>query len=149
MRLIWLRACTDHGPGGVELHIGLPVFQRLARLADFFVGQRQIVMRVGVRRGELQGSLVGLDCFLHAAGFVEHIAQIEVRERVARIGFDGLAVVLLGEHEILAIVIERSQIDVRRRVVGLDFENLMIRGDGVRLGAGIFFQSECRAKTMP
>src|ERR1017187_4028694 len=81
---------------GVELDVGLPVSERLARFADLFVGQRQIVVGVGVGGSQLQGGLVRKNSFLHAAGLVEHVAEIEVSERVARVGFNGLAVVFFG-----------------------------------------------------
>src|SRR5271156_211420 len=35
---------------GVELDVGLPVFQRLARIAGFFVGEREVVVCVGIGR---------------------------------------------------------------------------------------------------
>jgi len=39
-------------PNRVETGISLPVSERLARLAGFFISQCQIVMRVSVRWGE-------------------------------------------------------------------------------------------------
>jgi hypothetical protein len=44
-----LIACM-HGPRprGIELDVRLPVFQRLAGLAGFFVGKREVVVRVGL-----------------------------------------------------------------------------------------------------
>ena len=52
------------------------------------------------------------------------------------------AVVVFGEREILAVVVERAQIDVRGGVHGLEFEHLMVGGDGVGLGVGIFFKRD-------
>ena len=113
------------------------MFESFARLAKLFIGQRYVVVRVGVGRSQLQGSLVGLNRFLHASGLVEHVAQIEVGERVARIGFEGLAIIRLSKREILAVVIKRAQINVRGRVNRLDFEDLVIGRDRVGLGRGI------------
>ena len=71
----------------------------------------------------MQCGLVGLNRVLHASGFVEHIAEIEVSERIARVGLNGLAIVLFGEAEFLAIVVERAEIDVRGGVRGLEFQH--------------------------
>src|ERR1700682_6777030 len=57
------------GAGGVELHVGAPVLQRLARLADLLVGQCDVVVRVGVGGSELNRGLISVDGFLDASGF--------------------------------------------------------------------------------
>ena len=137
------------GAGSVELDIGLPVFERLAGLADLFVGQRQIVVRVGVGGSELQGGLVSNNGFLHAAGLVEHVAEIEVSEGVARVGFNRLAVMLFREGEILAVVVERAQIDVRRRVRRLDSRAPDDTRQWRRAGCWDLLPARCRAQTMP
>jgi hypothetical protein len=72
------------------------VLQRLARFADFFICQREIVMRIGIGGSQLQCRLVGLNRFVDPSGLVEDVAKIEVRQRVARIRFDGFAIMMLG-----------------------------------------------------
>src|ERR1035438_10025092 len=69
-------------------------------------------------------------------------SEIEIGKRRARGGFNGLAIMLFGESEILAVVIKRTQIDMRSRVGSLDFEHLMIRGNGLRLSVGILFEGD-------
>src|SRR5579862_1042370 len=91
------------GTGRVELDIGLPVLERLAGFADFLVGERQIVVGVGVGGSELQSSPVGKNSFLHTASLVEHVAEIEISERVARVGFNSVAVMLFCQGELLAV----------------------------------------------
>jgi len=48
----------------------------------------------------LHRHFVGLNSLLHASGLVEDVAQIEISEGVAGIGFEGGAVVFFGEREI-------------------------------------------------
>ena len=122
------------------------MLERLAGFADFFEGQREIVVSVGIGGSELQGRLVGLNRFLHAPGLIEHIAEVEIRKGVARIGFNRLAVMLFREREILTVVIERAQIDVRRRMRWLKLEHLMIGGNRFGLRVGIFFQRDAARK---
>src|SRR5712692_1880941 len=130
------------GTGGVELHVGAPVLQRLARLAHLLVGQRDVVVRVSIGGRELNRGLIGVDGFLDASGFVEHVAQVEMGERVAWIDLDRRAVVLFGERVFLTVVIESAQIDVRRGVHGIHIENLHIDNDRLALRGGIFFQRD-------
>src|ERR1700687_5752868 len=132
--------------GGVELYVSLPMLERLARFTDLLVGQRQIVMRIGVSGSELQGSFVGANGFLYSASLIEHVAEIEVSERVTRIGFNGLAVMLFGQSKILAVIVERSQINVRGRVRRLDGEHLMVGRNRIGLSVGIFFQRDAARK---
>src|SRR4051794_34190875 len=69
-------AAGMQGPrsGRVELDISLPVLESLARLADLLIGEGDVIMRIGVGRSQLQSCLVGKNGFLHAAGFIQHIA---------------------------------------------------------------------------
>ena len=78
------------------------MLQSTARIAYLFIGERKIVMRVGVCRGELQRDLVNLDRFLNASSFVENVTEVEISERISRVGIDRLAVVRLCLQIILA-----------------------------------------------
>src|ERR1700675_2310630 len=115
-----------HGPGagGVKLHVGTPVLQRLARLAYLLIGQCDVVVRVGVGGRELNRGLIRVDSFFDASGFVEYVAQVEIGERVAGIDLNRRTVVPFGERVFLAVVVQRAQIDVRGGVNGIHFENL-------------------------
>ena len=75
--------------GVVELEIDLPVLQCLARFAQTLVSQRQVVMGVGICGGQLDRGLIGRNRFDDSAGFVQHIAEVEVGQRVAGVGSDG------------------------------------------------------------
>src|SRR6202521_4870308 len=68
------------GAGGVELHVGAPVLQRLARLADLLVGQCDVVVRVGVGGSELNRGLISVDGFLDASGLAENVVQVRSEE---------------------------------------------------------------------
>src|SRR5258708_32182697 len=115
---------NGRGGGGVELHVGAPVLQRLARFADFLVGQRDVVVRVSVGGRELNRGLISVDGFLDASGFVEHVTQVKIGERVAWIDLNRRTVVPFGERVFLTVVIQRAQIDVRRGRNGIPFANL-------------------------
>jgi len=130
------------GAGSVELDVGLPVFQGPAGLADFFVGEGKVVVRVSVSGRELHRHFVGLNAFLHASGFVEDVAQVEISKSVAGIGFEGGAVVFFCEHEILAVVVERSEVDVRGGVSRLELKSFLISRQRFGLRGGIFFERD-------
>src|SRR5450755_1693421 len=69
-------------PGGVQLYIGAPMAESFARLFDLLVSQSQVVVGIGIGWRELQCRMVSLDRFRNASGFVEHVAQIEIGERI-------------------------------------------------------------------
>ena len=94
--------------GGVQFDVGTPVSDGSAWFSKLLVGKREVVVRVCIGRRELQSGLVGLNRFLHPTSFVEHVAQIEIREGVARIDFDGAAVMSFGLRVLLAVVVQRS-----------------------------------------
>jgi hypothetical protein len=73
-------------------------------------------------------------------GLVEHIAEIEVRQRIARIGFDGRAIVLFGQSVFLAIVVKRSQIDMSRGVGRIAFQNFQVGRDSFRVRVRVLFE---------
>ena len=100
------------------------MLQRLARLAHLLVGQRDVVVRVGVGGRELNRRLIRVDGLLDASGFVEHVAQVEIGKRIAGIDLNRRTVVPFGERVFLAVVVQRAQIDVRGGVNGIHFENL-------------------------
>ena len=91
--------------------------KRPARLMLTFISERKVVVRIGVGGSQLDGRSVGSDGILDPAGLVQHVAQIEVRQRIARIGLDRQAVMLLGGDKILTVVIQRAQVDVCSGVV--------------------------------
>ena len=105
-------------------------------------------MRIGVGGSQLDGGLIGCDGFLDAAGLVEHVAQVEVGERIARIDLDGRAVVALGSRIFLPVVVESAEIDVRGSVIGIHFQNLRIDSDGLVLCARFFFQGDPARKQL-
>src|SRR5437763_6763432 len=93
---------------GIELGVSAPVTQGAAGLLHFFVSQGKVIVRVSVSGRELDGLLVGAGRFGKAAGFIEHVAQVEVGQGIARVGGDGGAVVLLRSSVIAAVVKQRS-----------------------------------------
>ena len=95
---------------GVEPHVREPVPQRAPALSLSLVGERQVVVRVGVLRNQCDGLLVGGGCFGQPLHLVEHIAQIEERERILGVGDGRLAVVLLGLLVLAKVVVDRSEL---------------------------------------
>ena len=130
------------GPGadGIELDVGAPVAQSGARLAKFFVGEREIVVSVGVGGGQRNGLTISFHRFGQASSLIEHVAQIKIGQSVARVGFDGGAIMLFCRSVIAAIVKERAQVDMCRGVRRLQLQRLLVAGDGFELGGGIFFK---------
>ena len=55
---------------------------------------------------------------MNSSGLVEHIAEVEMSEGVAGIGFDGGAVVFLGESVFLTVVVKRTDVDVGGGMAG-------------------------------
>src|SRR5579863_7512936 len=104
-------------------------------------------MSVGIGGCKLQGGLVGLNGFLHPAGFIQYVAQVEVRQGIPWIGLDGLTVVPLRQRKVLAVVVKRTEINVGRGVIGFDRQHSVVFGDGFALGGGIFFKSDAAGKT--
>src|SRR3954454_12101488 len=115
------------------------MLKRAARLTQLLKSQREIVVRVRIGGSKLNSDLVGLNRFLYASGFVEHVAQIEISQGVAWIGLDGLPIVLFREPEFLPVVVKRPQIDVGRGVGRLQIKNLVISRDRFGLEIGVFF----------
>ena len=111
-----------------------------AGLAKFFVSQGQVVMSVGVSRGQRDSLAISIYGIGQASGFIKHVAQIEIGQGVARVGLDGGAVMLFCRSIIAAVVIKRAQVDVRGGVRGLQLQCLLVAGDGFQLGARIFFE---------
>src|SRR5260370_6684999 len=132
------------GPGAnvVELYVGAPVEQGAAWLFEFFVGQGKVVVRVGVGGGEGDGGGIGFHCFAQASGFIEDVAQIKISQGVARINFNCAAIVLLGHTVITAVVIQSAQVDMGGGVFGIKFQCLLVGGDRLLLGGGVFLETD-------
>src|SRR5262249_38361198 len=94
------------GSGRVELYVGPPVLQSLARLLDLLVGKGQVVVSVSIGGRQLESRQVGANCVFHATGLVENIAQVKVRQGIAGVQLNGASIVLLGGFVILAGVVQ-------------------------------------------
>src|SRR6204780_73842 len=103
-------------------------------------------MGIRISGSQLQSSLISLHRLMDAPGFVEDVSQIEIRERIPRVGFNGKPVMLFGMSEILPIVIERSQVDMRRGMHRFEVKHLVICGDCLTLSIWIFFQRDSARK---
>ena len=88
-------------------------------------------MRVCVCGDDVDGAAVGGDRVGQAAHFVEHVAEVEESQGVARVGVGGATIHLLGLGEIAAVVEDRSEVDARGRVVLLAQQDGFIKADGV------------------
>src|SRR2546430_963501 len=65
---------------------------RLARLAERFAGERQVVMAIGERRVGAQRALVGSDRVALAIHVLEHYAQVVEQHRILAAGFEALEI---------------------------------------------------------
>src|SRR5271157_2942939 len=137
-----------HCPGtcAVQLEVNLPMRKRLSRLAETFICQRQVVMRVGIGGRQADGGGVSGHSFGDAARLVEHVAKVEVRQRIAGIGRHGVTVVLLTQDEVLPVVIQSAQIDVGGSVIGIEFQHPRVGADGVLVCAGVPFQGHASSE---
>jgi hypothetical protein len=111
-----------------------------AGLLKFLVCQRKIVVGIGVGGRQLQSSVIGLNRFVDSSRLIEHIAEVEVSQRVTRVGFDGRTIMLFRETIFLAIVVERSDVDVSRGVSRIVLQNSQISCDRVCVRVRIFFE---------
>ena len=72
------------GIAGQQPDGGMEILDGVVRLPlELHVGQAEVVVRLGVRRAELQGLLIGADGSLDLAQLVEHLAHVEVPVGVA------------------------------------------------------------------
>ena len=101
------------GPGaaGVEAHIGLPVAQGEAAFAFALVGEGQVVVGIGIARGENDGLAVGGDRFFEALQLVEDVAEVEEGQDVGGVFFGGAAVELLGAGKFAEVEVDGAEID--------------------------------------
>src|SRR5262249_26304709 len=136
------------GSGRVELYVGPPVLQSLARLLDLLVGKGQVVVSVSIGGRQLESRQVGANCVFHATGLVENIAQIKVRQGIAGVQLNGASIVLLGGFVILAVVVQGAEIDVGGGVFGVEFEHPLVNRNRLELVAGVFFQSDAARKQL-
>src|SRR5262249_56281896 len=123
----------------IELGVSLPMAQGTARLASLFIGQRQVVVGVSVGRCQRDSVLVRANAVSQAAGFVQHVTQIEISQRVLGIHLDGFTVITLGQQVVVAIVVKRSQIDVSSCMRGVKFHTFYVGSDGFFLSGWSFF----------
>ena len=132
--------------GGIKLHVRAPVLQRHARLFDLFVGQRQVVVGIGISWSKLQRGMVGLNGFGYAAGLVQHIAQIEIGKRIAGINLYGRTVMFFRHPVFLPVVVKGTEINMRRGMLRIEFQHLLIRRDRLYLIARILFECDTTRK---
>src|ERR1017187_7257532 len=106
-------AAGDLGPlsGMIQLQVGLPMVDGLHGLALAFAQQRQVEVRVGVLRIQLQRAPVEVDGFRKASLLVVQVAQVELRQGIFGIRLDGRQVVLLGLLEFVQTIVNRAQVD--------------------------------------
>ena len=132
--------------GRIQLHIRLPVLERSARLAHLLVSKRKVVMSIGVSRRQSQRGQITFDRIIDASGFIQHIAKIEMCQRVARINPQRLAIVIFGRTIVLPVVIKRAQVYVSRRMLRIKLQNAFISSNRLQLAPRIIFQRNSARK---
>src|SRR5260370_10688657 len=130
------------GRYGFEFGVAPPVAQSLARLTCLLKGQGQVVMGVGIGGSQGDGGLVSADAVGQASSLVEHVAEIEVRQRVLEINLDSFAVITLSQHIIVTVVVERAQVDVSSGMRRIELDALLVGRDGFILRGGRLFQAD-------
>src|SRR5437867_797707 len=124
----------------VQLDVRPPVLKGLAWLFDFLIGQRNVVVRVGVCGRELECRVVCLNGVDHAASFIEHITEIKIGQRIASIDLDGATVMLLSRNVVLAVVVKRPHIYVGSGMVWVELQNALVSGNGLSVVIWVFLQ---------
>jgi len=103
-------------------------------------GEREVVVRVGVLRHEMNRALVGGDGLGQALQLIEDVAEIEEGEGVVGIGLGGVAVELLGLRVLAEVVVDGAEIDGGGGVAGAQLEDFAVELCGLRQGRRIFFE---------
>ena len=85
------------------------MLESLAPFVLAFIGQREIIVGIGISGGKADGGPVGFDGLGQTLEFIEYIAEIEKGERIVRIGLDRLPIEPLRTGELLLIVENRSR----------------------------------------
>src|SRR5437763_3818271 len=118
-------SARDLGPLSrvVELEIGLPVVHGLHRLAGAFTKEREVEVGVGIVRIQIQREFVMLLRLLHAALLIIQIAEIELRERVSGVHFDGALVELFRLRKAALPIINGTEIHQRSGGARVQFQN--------------------------
>src|SRR6266850_5994372 len=99
-------------------------------------------MSVGIGGGQGDGVFVCFYRVEQAAGFIEHVPQIEIGEGVARVDFNGFAIVRLGGGVVAPVVIQSSQVDMSGGVGGIKLQSFLVCLQRFLLRARIFFERD-------
>ena len=126
------------GADGVELEVAHPVAEGLAALVLALIGQRQVVVGVGVPGSEANGGTVGVNGLAEPLQLVEHVAQIEEGQRVVRIGESRLAVKALGSGELALVIEDGPEVDGGGGVAGIEPEYVLVKLGRLDLLACLF-----------
>src|SRR5258707_4418805 len=94
-------------------------------------------MRVGVCGGQRDGGLISANGVWQASGFVEHVAEIEISQRVTRIDFYRLAVEAFSLHVIMAVIKECAPGDIGHGPRWVEVNPPLVSGQCVRLRVGV------------
>ena len=93
---------------GIQFQVGPPMLDREARLPGALIGERQVVVGIGVGGRKLQGRLIGSDCLYKALCLIQHVAKVEVSQRIAWIRLNSLTVVLFGQFVLRLVVVQSA-----------------------------------------
>ena len=110
----------------------------LAALVLALIGERQVVVGVGVSGSEPNGGTVGVNGLAEPLQLVEDVAQIEEGQRVVRVGESRLAVEALGRGELALVVEDGPKVDGRGRMARIEPEDVLVKLRGFDLFACLF-----------
>ena len=79
---------------------------------------------------------------MNSSSLIEHVAEIEMCQRISRIGLDGSAIVFLSQTVLLTVVVKRSHINVGCSMLRIAFQNLQVGRDCIRVGVWVFFERD-------
>ena len=83
----------------------------MAALAAALVGERQVIVGVGVGGRERDGLEIGGDGLVQTFQLIEHVAEIEVGQHVTGVGHGGAAVELFGAAVLAQVKENGAEVD--------------------------------------
>src|SRR5438309_6047179 len=103
----------------------------LERLSRSLAKEREVEMRVGILRIQVQRLAVVVERFDNAALLVVEVAEIELCQWVSRVRRNGLTIVTLGLGEFPLAIVDSSKVHQRAGGFGIQLQHLAIRLDGL------------------
>ena len=104
------------------------------------IRQSQVVVRIRILRHQRNRPLVCLHRIRQTLQLIQHIAQVEERQRILRVSLGCTPVVPFGLRELPQVIVHRPQVDRRRRMSRPHRQNPAIKLHRLFHGRAVLFQ---------